>query len=68
NANAYIARLNERIRTAADNQDAVLVDVAAVDDVLRQDQANYFDCNHLSEQGNGIVANLFFQSITKPPN
>lgn len=63
NANAYITRLNERIRMAAVNQDAVLVDVAAADVVLRQDQANYFDCNHLSEQGNGIVANLFHEAI-----
>jgi len=68
NANVYIARLNERIRAAAANQGAVLVDVAAADDILRQDQANYFDCDHLSEQGNGIVANLFFQSIVGPTN
>ena len=68
NANAYIARLNERIRSAAANQDAVLVDVAAADDVLRQDPANYFDCNHLSEQGNGIVANLFLQALAVPTN
>lgn len=68
NANVYIARLNERIRTAAANQDAVLVDVAAADDVLRQEQANYFDCNHLSEQGNAIVANLFLQALAEPTN
>jgi lysophospholipase L1-like esterase len=68
NANVYIARLNERIRAAAANQGAVLVDVAAADDILRQDQANYFDCDHLSEKGNGIVANLFFQSIVGPTN
>lgn len=68
NANAYITRLNERIRTAAANQDAVLVDVAAADDMLRQDQANYFDCDHLSEQGNAIVANLFLQALAKPTN
>lgn len=68
NANAYINRLNERIRAAAANQNAVLVDVAAADDVLRQDPANYFDCNHLSERGNDIVANLFFQAIAGPRN
>jgi len=68
NANAYIARLNERIRAAATNQGAVLVDVAAADDTLRQDQANYFNCNHLSEQGNTIVANLFHQAIVGPTN
>jgi len=63
NANAYITRLNERIRTAAAKQDAILVDVAAADEILRQDQANYSDCNHLSERGNAIVANLFLQAI-----
>ncbi len=68
NANVYIARLNERIRAAAESQGAVLVDVAAADDILQQDQANYFDCDHLSEQGNGIVANLFVQSIVGPTN
>ena len=68
NANAYITRLNERIRKAAANQGAVLVDVAAADGTLRLDKANYFDCDHLSEQGNGIVANLFFQALTKPTN
>ena len=68
NANVYIARLNERIRAATANQGVVLVDVAAADDVLRQDQANYFDCDHLSEQGNAIVANLFFHSIVGPTN
>jgi len=68
NANVYIARLNERIRAAAANQGAVLVDVAAADDILRQDRANYFDCDHLSEQGNAIVANLFFQAIVGPTN
>ena len=68
NANVYISRLNERIRAAAANQGAVLVDVAAADDILRQDQANYVDCDHLSEQGNGIVANLFLQAIIGPAN
>jgi lysophospholipase L1-like esterase len=68
NANVYIARLNERIRAAAANQGAVLVDVAAADDILRQNPANYFDCNHLSEQGNTIVANLFHQAIVGPTN
>lgn len=68
NANAYIVRLNERIRSAVTNQEAVLVDVAAIDETLRQDQANYFDCNHLSEQGNAIVADLFRQALSAPTN
>lgn len=62
NANGYILRLNDRIRAAAENQEAILVDVA-VDDALRQDPANYADCDHLSEKGNAVVANVFFQTI-----
>jgi len=64
NANAYVARLNEHIRAAAANQGAILVDVAAEDDLIRADPDNYVDCNHLSEQGNAIVADLFFNVIT----
>ena len=64
NANTYVVRLNERIRTAAANQGAVLVDVASEDDRIRADPDNYADCNHLSGQGNTIVADLFFDAIT----
>ncbi len=64
NANAYLARLNERIREAVADRGAILVDVGAEDEVIRADQANYFNCNHLSEQGNEIVAELFFDAIT----
>ena len=63
-ANAYLVRLNARLRTAAADSGATLVDVAAADDLLRPDRANYFDCNHLSEQGNAVVADLFFDAIT----
>lgn len=62
NANAYILRLNDRIRAATENQGAILVDVAA-DDALRQDPANYVDCDHLSAKGNAIVANLFLRTF-----
>lgn len=62
-ANAYVARLNERIRTAAANEGAILVDVALKDNELRGDSANYFNCNHLSADGNEIVAGLFFEAI-----
>ena len=61
--NAYIARLNERIRTVAAQMNVILVDLAAEDEALRSDRQNYFNCNHLSEQGNEIVADLFFQEI-----
>jgi lysophospholipase L1-like esterase len=64
NANAYVAMLNERIRQAAARQGAFLVDVAAEDEVIRADPANYFNCNHLSEQGNEIIAGLFFDAVT----
>lgn len=66
-ANAYLVRLNERIRAAAANQGAFLVDVAAEDDVIRGNADNYFDCNHLSEEGNAIVAEVFFDQITASP-
>jgi hypothetical protein len=63
NANAYLLMLNERIRQAAESTGAILVDVAAEDAVLRANPSNYFDCNHLSEQGNEIVAGLFFAAM-----
>lgn len=63
-ANAYTARLNERIRQAAANQGAILIDVASLSDELRADVSNYFDCNHLSEQGNERVAELFAAVIS----
>ncbi|MBN1346572.1 MAG: SGNH/GDSL hydrolase family protein [Phycisphaerae bacterium] len=63
NANAYVTLLNERIRQAAQNRGAVLVDVADSDAELRGDPANYQNCNHLSAQGNQIVAGLFAEAI-----
>jgi len=66
NANAYVVKLNERIRQAAQNQNATLVDVATLAQTLQADPANYHDCNHLSEQGNRIAADLFY-SIVQPP-
>ncbi|MBN2561978.1 MAG: SGNH/GDSL hydrolase family protein [Phycisphaerae bacterium] len=64
NANVYVTKLNERLRLAAANQGAILVDVASEDAVLRADPENYFNCNHLSAQGNEIVARLFFDVLT----
>lgn len=63
-ANAYMVRLNESIRLAVSAQGAFLVDVALKDKELRSDAANYFDCNHLSVQGNEIVAGVFADVIT----
>ncbi len=63
NANGYISLLNERIRRAAANQGAMLVDIASVDDILQADEANYVNCNHLSNQGNEIVARLFAEAL-----
>lgn len=63
NANAYIELLNDRIRKAASNKSATLVDIAAADATLRADNANYSDCSHLSTAGNTIVADLFLNVI-----
>lgn len=62
-ANAYVVRLNECIRAAANRRRAVLVDVEAADEIIRSDRANYLDCNHLSEQGNKIVAAVFLEAM-----
>jgi len=66
NANAYVAKLNEHIRQAAQNQNATLVDVATLTQTLQADPNNYHDCNHLSEQGNRIVADLFYTVVQQP--
>ena len=63
NANGYISLLNERIRQAAVNKEATVVDIASADDVLLADNANYLNCNHLSGKGNGIVAQLFADAL-----
>ncbi len=63
NANRYTIMLNERIRLATANQGATLVDVATLDDVLRSDSDYYENCNHLSAQGNAVVAQLFADVI-----
>ncbi len=62
-ANAYIVRVNEHIKMAVTNQGALLVDVAARGEQLRLAPANYVDCNHLSVQGNEIVASVFADAI-----
>ena len=62
NGNAYIARLNEHLRQAAANRSAILIDVAAIEG-LSADPGNFFDCNHLSTEGNQIVAERFFEVL-----
>lgn len=59
NANGYVSLLNERIRQAAANTGASLVDIAAADAMLQADDAHFLNCNHLSAAGNAIVARLF---------
>jgi len=63
NANGYILLLNERIRLAATNKGATVVDIASADATLRGDDANFLNCNHLSEKGNAIAADLFAQAL-----
>jgi len=58
-ASDYGVLLNEHLRAAAENEGAVLVDVETVDETLRADPNNYFNCNHLSAHGKEIVAQLF---------
>jgi lysophospholipase L1-like esterase len=63
NANGYIWLLNERIRQAAMNKGAVVVDIASADAVLHADDSNFLNCNHLSDKGNEIVARLFAEAL-----
>jgi len=62
--NYYVDALNERIRSVAVESGAVLVDIASEDDAIRAVRENYSDCNHLSERGNAIVAEIFHDAIT----
>jgi len=62
--NFYVAALNERIRSVAVESGAFLVDIAAEDDAIRAVRENYADCNHLSERGNAIVAEIFSDAIS----
>ena len=64
-AHSYIAMLNQRIRAASASQGTILVDVELIADTIREDADNYENCNHMSEQGNTIVANLFLQVVTR---
>jgi hypothetical protein len=62
-ANDYITLLNARIREAAANSGATFVDLAAANDEIASEAANFFDCRHLSAAGNAIVARVFFDAM-----
>ena len=62
--NAYIDKLNERIRLAAASAGALVADVAASGIVRSADPNNYFNCNHLSAEGNAVVEAVFESVIT----
>jgi len=61
-ANVYIGMLNERIRQGALSEGATLVDVETINGTLHVDEDNYHNCNHLSAQGNELVADLFYEA------
>lgn len=61
--NAYVIMLNEVIRDVAMAEGVILIDVAALNDMLRADINNYTDCNHLSGVGNVRVAELMAPTI-----
>jgi len=65
-ADAYIARLNETLRAAADAEGATLVDIAAWGSALTADPDHYVNCNHLSASGNELVARIFMNFIGPP--
>lgn len=62
-AQVYLDLMNERIRNIASTNGATLVDVSTLGATLQADPNNYHDCNHLTEQGNAIVAELFAHKI-----
>lgn len=53
---AYFNSLNERIRSAAATNGVTVIDIAAIGNEIEENEANYLDCNHLSGQGNTLVA------------
>lgn len=61
-ANAYNRLINDRIRQAAANAGAVLVDVAS-DPRLAGQLGTFIDCNHLSAPANRIAAEVFAEVI-----
>lgn len=66
-ANDYQMRINQVIADAAAAENATLIDVAALDDTLRADIANYQNCNHLSAAGNAIAAQRIAETLQSAP-
>ncbi len=62
-ANEYVDLLNERIADAAAAEGAVLVDIAEYSPLIADDENNYHNCNHLSAEGNAIVAGIFYDAL-----
>lgn len=65
-AGAYVRLLNERIRLAAANAGATLVDVERLTPGLSADPSNFQNCNHLNAQGNAVVAEAFRAVLQDP--
>ncbi len=63
NGNVYVDFFNERLHSAAQNAGATIVPIARHGAMLTADPDHYEDCNHLSETGNAIVAELFADTI-----
>ncbi len=64
-ANEYVALLNNQIQLAALAGGAELVDVSSVAEELASDSSNYENCTHLSEKGNEIAAEVFYEEMSK---
>jgi len=62
-ADEYALLLNERIRRAAGAAGAKVVAVDELGETLVADDSNYFNCNHLSASGNGLVARLVADAV-----
>ena len=65
NASGYVSLLNDRIRQAATQTGATLVDIALADEVLQAEDSHFLNCNHLSDKGNEIVAQLFAEALAR---
>jgi|GEM_PF-686000 len=62
-ANGYVERLNVLIRDLGTSEGVSVIDVALLDESLRADIANYFDCNHLSPAGNALAAAVLADAV-----
>ncbi len=62
-ANQYVLMLNERIEQVAANEGATLIDVEGLSATLREDEEYYYNCTHLSAEGNELVAQIISEAI-----